>query len=346
MKAALLKEPGRLEIKDVPEPGCPQDGVLVQIKACGLCSADAKMVHKGHPALVYPRIPGHEISGVIVESTHPGLEPGLRVQIPPGLRCGRCHYCLRGDDHQCLGREITGFTRDGGFAEMIAVPLGGKVRGSVHPLPDHLEWATSTLAEPLACCINAQKKLDLNRSDHILVIGGGPLGLLHVIAAQDQDPALIMLSDPGAHRRKAASGLGVEVTLDPNDPNFSAEIRSRTKNRGVDVVILACPEVGPDEILLSLMARGGRISLFSGPHPSWATASISMAFLHYMELEISGSYGCRSRDNLEALELLASGRYPFERLIEKRTDFNQLAQDLDAIQRRDALKTILEVDHA
>ncbi len=345
MKAALLKEPGRLEIKDVPAPECPQDGVLVQIKACGLCSADAKMVRKGHPALIYPRIPGHEISGVIVESTRPGLDPGLRVQIPPGLRCGRCHYCLRGDDHHCLDREIIGFTRDGGFAERIAVPLGGEPHGSAHPLPDHLEWATSTLAEPLACCLNAQEKLKLKPSDHILVVGGGPLGLLHVMAAQAQDPARIMLSDPGAHRRQVASGFGVDAAFDPTDPDFSEKIRSETNDRGVDVVILACPEVGPDEILLSLMARGGRISLFSGPDASWATAHISMAFIHYMELEISGAYGCRSRDNLQAVELLASGQYPFEKLIEKRTDFRHLSRELDVIPERHSLKTVLEVDH-
>jgi L-iditol 2-dehydrogenase len=229
---------------------------------------------------------------------------------------------------------------------MIAVPLGGDLHGSAHPLPDNLEWATSTLAEPLACCINAQKKLKLKPSDHLRVVGGGPLGLLHVMAVQAQSPARIMLSDPGAHRRQVASGFGVDVSLDPDDPDFSAKIRSKTKDRGVDVVILACPEVGPDEALLSLMARGGRISLFSGPHPSWATTSISMAFLHYMELEISGSYGCRAQDNLEALELLASGRFPFEKLIEKRTDFSRLAQNLDAIQKRDSLKTVLEMDHA
>lgn len=349
MKAAVLEKPGSLKITEVPVPQCPPDGVLIRIQACGLCTADAKMVGQGHPALVYPRIPGHEISGVIVESTRPEHPPGQRVQIPPGLKCGRCHYCLRGDDHQCLHREIIGFTRDGGFAEWIAVPLGGELHGCINPLPDTLDWDMSTLAEPLACCLNARQKLRLKDGDRILIMGGGTLGLLHLMAARSlnaaQKPAMIMVADPDAQRRKAASDGGADAVLDPDQPDFAARITSMTRGRGLDAVILACPEAGPDEALLPLMARGGRISLFSGPAPSWATATISMKYIHYMELEISGAYGCRARDNRDALMLLASSPRQFERLIEKRIGFGDLARELAMIPQRLSLKSVLEVGH-
>lgn len=345
MKAALLNEPGHLEIKDVPDPRCPQDGVLVRVQACGLCSSDSKMFSHGHPALIYPRIPGHEITGIIAESTRPEIEPGLQVQVPPGLRCGQCHYCQRGDNHQCLSRQIFGFSRDGGFAELLAVPLAGELHSSVHPLPDNLEMVESTLAEPLACCLNAQEKLDLKQSDHLLIIGGGPLGLLHVVAARTKNPDLIILSDPKTARRKTASELGVDLSIDPSSLDFAEAIGSLTKDHGLDAVILACPEAAVDETLLSLMARGGRISLFSGPDQSWATSQVSMSLIHYMELEISGAYGCRSQDNIKALEILSSKQYPFEKLIEKRIGFNDLVQGLEAVSQRESLKTVLEVDH-
>jgi L-iditol 2-dehydrogenase len=346
MKAALLKEPGNLEIGDNPDPGCPQGGVLVQVQACGLCSSDAKMFTHGHQALTYPRIPGHEITGIIAESTRPELEPGLRVQVQPGLRCGQCLYCLRGDDHQCLSREIFGFSRDGGFAELLAVPLVGDVHGSVQPLPDNLGMVQGTLAEPLACCLNAQEKLGLRQSDHVLIIGGGPLGLLHTMAARTKSPEMIILSDPEPARCQAAWDLGVDVTLDPAaHPGFAEAIGSITRGHGLDVVILACAEAAVDESLLSLMARGGRISMFSGPDRSWATTQVSMSLIHYKELQISGAYGCRSQDNKKALEILSSRPHSLEGLIEKRVGFNELVQGLEAVLRRESLKTVLQVDH-
>jgi L-iditol 2-dehydrogenase len=345
MKAALLNEPGNLRIQDVPDPECPKDGVVVQVYACGLCSADAKMISQGHPALRYPRIPGHEVTGIIAESTRPELKAGLRVQVSPGLKCGQCHYCLRGDDHQCFTREIFGFSRNGGFAQFLAVPLAGEIHGSVHPLPDSLGIVQGTLTEPLACCINAQEKLSLKQSDRILIIGGGPLGLLHVLAAKTKDLELIILSDPKATRRQIASELGVDFTLNPSSPDFANCIGSITKDHGLDAVILACPEAAVDETLLSLMARGGRVSVFSGPDKSWATKQVPMSRIHYMELEISGAYGCRCRDNKQALEVLSSPPFPLERLIEKTIGFNELEQGLGAVSQRASLKTVLEVDH-
>jgi threonine dehydrogenase-like Zn-dependent dehydrogenase len=165
------------------------------------------------------------------------------------------------------------------------------------------------------------------------------------MAARTQKASLILLSDPKASRRKRASECGADVTLDPSSPDFAEAIGSMTKDHGLDVVILACKEVGPEETLLSLMARGGRISLFSGPDAAWAQTQLSMSRIHYMELEISGAYGCRSQDNLKALEILASKHYPFDRLIEKRIGFNTLSQELEAISQRESLKTVLEVDH-
>lgn len=123
MKAAILKQPGKLEIKDIPTPDCPAGGVRIKIKACGICSADVKMVTQGHRALNYPRIPGHEIAGVIEQSRTNKFKEGNRIKIAQGLRCGMCSYCLKGMDNLCPNRQILGFTYNGGFAEYFATPL-------------------------------------------------------------------------------------------------------------------------------------------------------------------------------------------------------------------------------
>jgi len=86
MKAAILQDSNKLEIREIPIPVCPEGGVLVRVKACGICSADINMVKKGHPALIYPRIPGHEIAGFITKSRSKTYKKGDRVQVAPGLR--------------------------------------------------------------------------------------------------------------------------------------------------------------------------------------------------------------------------------------------------------------------
>ena len=343
MQAARLHDPGHLEIAQVLDPACPQDGVLVRVQACGLCAADAKMVSKGHPALCYPRIPGHEIAGEILESTRQEYPPGHKVQVAPGLRCGTCAYCLRGDDHHCLQREIFGFSRDGGFAEYIAVPLGGPLQGTVHLLPPEVPPELATLAEPLACCLNAQAKLKIAPSDNVLIMGAGPLGILHGLAAKHAAARSVGLCDPSEERRQTAARLGLGRVLHPVDPDFARMIRSWTEGRGIDVLILACPEAAPEEPILELMARGGRISLFSGPSSAWARQEISMTFVHYMELELSGAYGCRARDNQRAIQLLSIQPATFSRLISARASFASLAQDLERIGHRQGLKTVLSL---
>ena len=95
MRAALLAAPGRLGVKDVPTPICPEGGVIVEVKDCGICTSDVKMAQKGHRALVYPRILGHEISGIVKECNNKEFKEGDRVQVAPGLRCGKCLACKR-----------------------------------------------------------------------------------------------------------------------------------------------------------------------------------------------------------------------------------------------------------
>jgi len=344
MLAAQLMEPGRLEVGDSQAPACPDRGVLVRIKSCGLCSADARMASSGHRALSYPRIPGHEMTGVIQESRFDGIEPGLRVQVAPGLRCGVCRYCLRGDDHQCLQREIFGFSRDGGFAELVSVPLNEPLCGGVHALPDEVDFRTGTLAEPLACCLNAQSKLTLNPTDRVLIMGGGVMGILHAIAAGAKGVAGLAVCEPLAARRRMAEGCGMVQALDPDRDEIREWIMDWTRGLGVDVIILASSEVKLDQDLFGLLARGGRVSLFSGGVPESQGLDIPQSAVHYREAQLLGSYGCRSMDNKAALDIIAARPGLISRLIDNVIDLERLDQGLKKTRKRTALKTVLEVE--
>jgi len=223
MKAAILEQPGKLGIRKVRTPECPCGGVLVEVKACGICSSDAKMVTSGHRALNYPRILGHEIAGIVSESQNPQFKPGDRVQVAPGLRCGECLACRRGMDNQCEHREILGFSYDGGFAR---IPLSGPIIGALTLLPENVSFEDAALGEPLACCINAQERAGVRSHDTVLIIGAGPLGLLHALVAKSRRVQTVIISETLEDSDKFTGPLRPDIDFQQYPPpNLSTTIR-------------------------------------------------------------------------------------------------------------------------
>ena len=345
MKAAILEKPGRLEIRDIRSPDCPAGGVRVKVKSCGICSSDAKMVAQGHRALNYPRIPGHEIAGVIEQSRTNTFKEGDRIQIAPGLRCGKCSYCLKGMDNLCPIREILGFTYDGGFAQYIAIPLEGATVGSLNIIPENINDADATLAEPLACCINAQSKINITENDTVLIIGAGPLGLLHALVAKHKGVKHILISEPQTHRRKIALHGWAHTVIDPGTEGITEKVMAATRNKGVDALIFACSQVSLNEVFMKLLAPAGRVSMFSGISSQLSPGRMDYNQIHYHEFFISGSYGCTVEQNRNALELISSEHGLAKQLITHRVDLDAIHQGIEYTASQKGLKAIVEVSH-
>ncbi len=345
MKAAILIQPGKLEIREVRTPDCPAGGVLVKVKACGICSADAKMVTQGHRALNYPRILGHEIAGVIEQSRTNTFKEGDRIQIAPGLRCGRCSYCLKGMDNLCPSRQILGFTQNGGFAEYIAIPIEDGIIGSLNTIPEKISYIDATLAEPLACCINAQNKINLTKNDTVLIIGAGPLGLLHAFVARHKGAEHILISEPQTHRQKTAIHTWADTVIDPGTDNMTEKVMAATHNKGVDTLIFACSQSGLNDMFMKLLAPAGRVSIFSGIASQFSQSSIDFNQIHYNEFFISGAYGCTADQNRNAMDLISSEHGPAQELITHRVNLDTIHKGIEHTASQKGLKTIVEISH-
>ena len=344
MKAAVLSRPGSMEIREVKQPSCPKDGVLVQVRACGVCAADVKMLSAGHRALVYPRILGHEIAGIVAQSRSPLFREGDRVQAPPGLSCGVCRHCRAHADNQCPSVQILGFNRDGGFARYLALPLGaGPVRAVLHPLPSNTPFDHAVFAEPLACCINAQNKLGLSSKDTVLIVGAGPLGQMHAVLAAQKGAAQVLMADMDSRRRILSESMGIPV-LDALDSSFFEQAMAATCGRGVDVLILAAG-AGLEARFLEIMAVGGRISIFSGMSSDHSKSALDLNRIHYREIIVAGAYGCTVRQNAQALEWIASNGSAVERLITRRVSLDAIAEGFFHVQEKVALKSVVEVEN-
>ena len=341
MKAAVLKGPGLLELDDLPDPVAPRGGALLEIKACAVCGTDLKMRDQGHRDLRFPRVLGHEMVGRIAEiDANPSLAEGDLVQVWPGIACGKCSPCLRGADNRCHDIKIMGFNCDGGFAELLALPRQSLSCG-VNLLPPGADPALAALAEPLACCISGQEQARVCRGDHVLILGGGPIGALHALLAELHGADKIIVAERLHGRIRLLERHTHEVmVVDPAEVSLENVLAAETGGT-VDVILTATPQVHVDGDLLKMLSPGGCVCIFSGPAPGNYQEPIDLRSIHYHELTITGSYGCASRHNRQAVELLVSGLIKADWIVTRRTSLAKIEDAFSHSSQRIGLKSVV-----
>lgn len=300
MKAALLREIGRLDVTDLPAPELPRGGVLVGVQAAAVCRSDIKMVRRGQKDLVLPRILGHEAAGTILASDHPHWRAGTPVALYPGRFCGRCAACRSGRQTRCRDLRIFGFNEDGFFRGRV--PFPEEALSSLVRCPDGLTARQAALAEPLACCISALGRFaDLQRGT-ALVVGAGAAGSLFAALLLAQGWDRVLVADRNRRRLERELPPGV-TALHAAAEGVLPVLRDLSVR--LDLVVPACPD-GLSWPFWEAMNPGGGVSFFSGTETE-ANAAIESNRIHYGEYTLAGSYGCRLDDFTRALGLIASG---------------------------------------
>src|SRR5579862_3292430 len=217
--------------REIPEPGA--GSVRIKVQACGICHSDEYAKEGSRPGITYPRVPGHEIAGAI-DAVGPGVlgwEVGQRAGVGwHGGHCGYCNSCRRGDFVTCSkGRQITGLTRDGGYADYVIVSAGGLVA-----IPDELSPAD---AAPLLCAgvttYNALRNSGARPGDVVAILGIGGLGHLGVQFAAKMGYRTVAIAR-GRDKENLARQLGAHVYLDSRSQDVAAEL---TKLGGAKTIL-------------------------------------------------------------------------------------------------------------
>ena len=283
MKAIVVESPGTYCMKEVPRPVVSRpDDVVVQVKAVGICGSDLHLLHGLNSAAHYPRIPGHEIVGEVVEvgSAVTEWKHGDRVIAEPLRYCGKCHACRRGRRNVCQHLQIVSVDIDGGFAEYYVSP-----DQNLYALPDWISWELATAIEPCTIGEQAHARAGTLPDDIVLIHGAGPIGLM-VLDTAKRIGARAIISEVSAARRELALDFGADAVIDPQNEDLRKRVEDLTDGIGPNEIFdsAGVPELLP--LSIEIAATAGAIvpmSFNERPIP------IRCAPINRKELTISGT---------------------------------------------------------
>jgi L-iditol 2-dehydrogenase len=343
--AAKFYSPGDVRLETVDEPVVGADEVKLRVRACSMCGTDVKIRKSGHPNMTPPQIMGHEIAGEISEvgADVTGWSVGDRVQVIAAIPDGSCADCIAGNPTVCSNQLSMGYQFAGGFAEHMIVPRAVLAVDGLTRIPQCLDFAEASLAEPLACVLNGQELARVGNGDTVVIVGSGPIGCLHVRLARARGASRVLLVDLNAERLAAASALvHPDLAIASEHEDAVAAVLTATGGRGADVVIIAAASGRAQEQGLAMLARRGRLSLFGGLPKDASTITIDANTVHYRELSIVGVNGSSPEHNKRAIDLIASGRVPVADLITHRLPLERVIDALDIVARGEAIKVTIE----
>lgn len=322
VRAAVLTDVGRLDVRDFPRPAVEADGGLLRIQATGVCGSDVHAYQHGFDLYEVPCVLGHEMIGVVEEigdraAERWGVEVGQMVAVEEYLPCGTCRACLAGSYQMCMDTRYGGKnTADepglwGGYADLVYL----HPQSIVHPLPDE-----SVSAELYQLYIPVSNGLywvpeagDMAIGDTVVIMGPGPHGLGCVVGAREggAGKVVVMGTSRDAARLQVARNLGADevVVVDEDDP--VAAMHDITGGRLAQVVVNAASAAPALATALDIVADEGTVvqaGLSDGTTPVGPTVFPDKNCV------LRGVRGRPSRLVPPALALIASGRYPLEEL--------------------------------
>ncbi|HOV06734.1 MAG TPA: zinc-dependent dehydrogenase [Anaerolineaceae bacterium] len=346
MLAAVYHGPQDLRVEEVPIPQIQSDELLVKVQAASICGTDLRIFHGNHrmysPGTV--RIPGHEVVGTIAEvgSQLTGFTVGERVFIAPNMGCGHCAQCVSGNNNLCATYDAIGVTIDGGFAEYVRVPANAIRQGNVIRVSESVDPAVAALMEPFACVLRGQNAVHIRPGEVVLVIGAGPIGVMHIKLAKVRGAGRVIVSEPVADRAKQAASMGADRVVNPTQEDLQTVLNKESDGRGADVIIVAAPVHAAQESALTLAAINGRINFFGGLPKDRPTITFDSNLVHYKELVITGTTACSTNDCWEATRIVNSGLIDLSDLVSQRYPLREAVKAFAAAEDRKSLKIVLE----
>lgn len=330
MKTAVLYGPRSIEIeeRDVGEVG--GDDVLVSVKACGICPTDLRKYTGMSTSAKFPLVLGHEPAGDVL-AVGPNVQSvgdGDRVCVIPWWPCGRCATCRLGRFVQCpnlasiAGSVESSVMVDGAFSEYVRVPERALIR-----IGQEVSYEAATFGDPLTAALNSIERCHIPMGSDVVIVGAGPLGMMHVQLAKLQG-ARIIVSDMMADRRNMALVLGAHEVVDPVQADPVEAVHELTDGEGAAAVIVTVGNKDAEEQAVGMLADNGVLILFAGTYPA-TTIAVDPNDVHYTQKVITGAFAGSPEQFVRAVKLITMGLVDVEALITHRLPLDDLVEGFD-----------------
>ena len=314
MKALLMEEYGKMKYTDFPDPKIEKpDDIVVRIKAAAICGSDVHGFDGSTGRRKPPIVMGHEAAGKIVETGDAvrAFKKGDRITFDSTIFCGECFYCMNGMVNLCDNRMVLGvscdeYRRHGAFAEYIVIP-----ERIAFALPEGLSYEEAACTEPAGVAAHAVRMTQAALNDTVAVVGSGLIGnmVIQILTSSGSGKVIALDTDP--LRRKVAQSFGAEAALDPADIDLDKKIKELTCGRGVDRVIEAVGATAPIKTAVSIVRKGGSVTLVGNISPS---VEIPLQAVVTRQIMLQGSCAISGEYPI-ALDLMARGKIDVKPLI-------------------------------
>ena len=310
MKAVHIEGAGKVAVLRLEKPVPAKGELLLRLRYVGFCGSDLSTYLGKNPMVVYPRVPGHEISARIEEvgeGVPEGFSPGEAVTVVPYTSCGECPSCLRGRSHACQFNQTLGVQRDGAMQEYLSVPWKKVLKA---PGLGEKELA---MVEPLTVGFHAIERGRVDASDVVMVLGCGMIGAGAIVSALEKG-ATVVAVDIDDHKLDLASELGAQHSINSSSMDLHKELEHLTGGRGPDVVVEAAGNPITYRTAVEEVAFTGRVVCigYAGTEVAFATKLFVQK-----ELDILGSRNATAEDFEHVISYLGKGTFPMDRLLSR-----------------------------
>lgn len=322
MRGIVCDHVGSLQYCDyLPEPSMKSGEAIVKIRRIGICGTDMHAYQGNQPFFTYPRILGHELSGVIeqIHDTDGEFVVGQQVAIIPYMHCGLCIACRHGKTNCCTSMEVLGVHVDGGMQERIAVPVTHLVS------TEGLTLDQSAMLEPLAIGAHAVRRSQLSQGETALVIGAGPIGLGVMVFAKRAGAKVIVMDVNEERLAFCKSWAKVDYTVHALN-GAQEQLLEITDGSYPTIVFDATGNTNSMENAFRYVAHGGTL-VYVGLVKS--NISFNDSEFHKREMTLMGSRNATREDFNRVIEAMKTGEVDIENYITHRTAFNDVVSSFE-----------------
>ncbi len=337
MRVMWCEEPNQVEVRRIPVYEPEDNEVLVKVAYAAVCPWDIRAFSGLSSSVAFPRVLGHEVSGIVaaVGAKVKNIQVGQPVVPDLIVKCGTCKPCRSGRENRCKRPTFQQFR--GGYADYVCVP-----EENIFPLKPTTNLRAAAFTEPLACVSRGQTLLHLYPGDFELVVGAGPIGLMHMQVARAFG-AQVIVSDPIPERLSLAKTLGAEWVVNPQEEDLGQFVKKVTDGWGADAIVLTVGSARLVEQLLPMLAPGGRLNIFAGIYPK-DEIRIDPNLIHYGEFSLTGSADSTHADFFHSLSFIESGKVNTLDLISHLLPLEELGQAIQIVKNRQGMKVVMNVN--